>query len=126
MTRVFVIHRPIAREEISFPLEPKQTGAIVEYFRVVREEEGGEKIRAMNYFGDRETLRTQFLKIAEAIVKEFDLTDFECFRRIGEVAAGESCLLVRVAATHYDEAFRSMQEFLKSISAIDVPFQKLH
>ena len=125
MTRVFVIHRPIARDEISFPLEPKQTGAILEYFRVVREEEGGEKIRAMNYFGDRETLRTEFLKIAEPIVKEHELTDFECFRRVGEVPAGESCLLVRVAAPKYDSAFGAMQGFLKALESIEVPFQKV-
>jgi len=126
VTRVFVIQRPISRDEISFPLEPKQTGAILEYFRIVREEEGGEKIRGMNFMADREALRSNLQQLAEKIVKEFDLTDFECFRRVGEVLAGESCLLVRLAATHHDEAFRAMNEFLKQISRVEVPWQLVH
>jgi molybdopterin synthase catalytic subunit len=126
VTRVFVIQRPIARDEISFPLEPKQTGAILEYFRIVREEEGGEKIRGMNFLADRETLRSNLQQLAEKIVKEFELTDFECFRRVGEVLAGESCLLVRIAALHHDEAFRAMSEYLKQISKIDVSWQVIH
>src|SRR5439155_19520039 len=99
---------------------------IVEYFRVVRGPEDGGKIRAMNFMAARESLRAELLKLAEKTVKEFDLTDFECFRRVGEVPAGEACLLVRIAAPQYDEAFRSMQDFLKALTRVDVPWQLVH
>jgi len=119
--RVFVIHRPISRNEVGFPLEPKRTGAILEYFHVVREDEGGEPITGMKFEADREALREQILQLGNRIARDYDLTDFECFRRVGHVPAGEPCLLLRVAAVHSQEAFRAMNDFLTELRMIEVP-----
>ena len=118
--RVFVIHRPIGRDEIEFPLEPKRTGAILEYFHVVREEDGGERIRSIKFEADRELLRSTLHGLAQRISRDYELSDFECFRRVGEVPAGEPCLLVRVASAHYHEAFRAMSDFLEELREVEI------
>ena len=118
--RVFVIHRPISRNEVGFPLEPKRTGAILEYFHVVREEEGGEAISAMHFEADREELRSRLMALGNRVTKDYELTDFECFRRVGRVPTGEPCLLLRIAATHSNETFRAMQDFLEELQEIEV------
>ncbi len=120
MVRVFVIHRPIVREEIVFPLEPKRTGAILEYFQVVRGEAGGHPIRAIRFEADRELLRASLIILANRIAQHYELTEFECFRRMGEVLSGEPCLLVRVGAVHRDEAYRAMNEFLDELRSIAI------
>jgi len=126
MVRVFVIHRPIVREEIGFPLEPKITGAILEYFHVVREEGGGERIRSIRIEADRELLRATLLQLANRIASEYDLTEFECFHRVGEVHAGEPCVLLRVAAAHYHEANRAMNDFVEALRGINVSAVQIH
>ncbi|HWF44145.1 MAG TPA: molybdenum cofactor biosynthesis protein MoaE [Candidatus Kapabacteria bacterium] len=118
--RVFVIHRPISRDESGFPLEPKHTGAILEYFHVVREEDGGERISSIKFEADRELLRSTLHGLALRIARDYELTDFECFRRVGEVPAGEPCLLVRVASPHYHEAFRAMSDFLEELREVEI------
>ncbi len=118
--RVFVIHRPITRNEVSFPLEPKLTGAILEYFHVVREEQGGELVRGMRFEADRELLQARLLQLAHRVTKDYDLMDLECFRRVGEVASGEPCLLLRIAATHFSEAHRALSDFLEELRTIDI------
>ena len=120
--RVFVIHRPISRDEIGFPLEPKHTGAILEYFHIVRQE-GGDSVHAMQFDGDREFLKSQLTEAARKVTTDYELTDFECLRRVGQVPIGEPCLLVRIAALHRHEAFRAMDEFLTVLKEIDIPAQ---
>lgn len=120
MPRVFVIHRPIVREEIGFPIEPKTAGAIVEYFQLVRDSNGSGPVRAMRFEGDRERLRSELHEIALHIEQHYELTEFECFRRMGEVPAGEPCMLVRVAAQHRDEAFKAMNDFLSAVQKVEV------
>ena len=120
MPRVFVIHRPIVREEINFPIEPKSAGSIVEYFQIVKDSCGTGPVRAMRYEGDRELLRSQLMEIATRISEHYELNEFECFRRMGEVAAGEPCMLVRLAAPHRDEAFRAMNDFLAAVHKIEI------
>jgi molybdopterin synthase catalytic subunit len=127
MVRIFVIHRPIVREEIGFPLEPKITGAIIEYFHIVRQDDGGERadqscarVRSVRFEADRELLRSTLLQLANRIASEYDLTEFECFHRVGEVNAGEPSMLLRVAAAHYHEANRAMNDFLNAFRDIDI------
>jgi molybdopterin synthase catalytic subunit len=117
--RVFVIHRPIVRDEIQFPIDAKSAGSILEYFQVVKNC-GAEPIRAMRYEGDRELLRSQLHEVASRIAQHYELTEFECFRRMGEVPAGEPCMLIRLAAQHTDEAFRAMSDFLAAAQKIEI------
>ena len=65
-------------------------------------------------------LRSTLLDLANRIAQHYELTEFECFRRMGEILAGEPCLLVRIGAIHRDEAFRAMSEFLDELSTIAI------
>ncbi len=121
--RVTITHRSIDREEVRFPLEPKKTGAIVEFFGVVRDNEDGARIDAIEYEAHREMAHHQMEMIAERIAEEHGLTDFECFHRIGIVPAGEPSLLVRVAASHREEAFKAIMVFIDELKQV-VPIWK--
>jgi len=118
--RVFVIHRPIVRDEITFPIDPKSAGSILEYFQIVRDHSASGACRAVRYEGDRELLRSQLDEIASRIAQHYELAEFLCFRRMGEIPAGEPCLLVRLAAQHRDEAFRAMSDFLAAAQKIEI------
>ena len=121
--RVTITHRAIDREEIQFPLEPPHTGAIVEFFGVVRDHENDRRIEAIEYEAHKEMATHQMLRIAERLSEEHDLADFECFHRIGYVPAGEPSLLVRVASIHREAAFAAIMTFIDELKQI-VPIWK--
>jgi molybdopterin synthase catalytic subunit len=86
---------------------PAETGAIVDFWGVVRATEGETQIAGLRYEAHREMAEHQLRGVAEECAGAFDLKQLLVHHRIGFVAVGEASLLVRVGSAHRAEAFRA-------------------
>jgi molybdopterin synthase catalytic subunit len=88
-------------------LPPVETGAIVDFWGVVRATEGETQITGLRYEAHREMAEHQLRGVAEECIDAFELKQLLVHHRIGFVAVGEASLLVRVGSAHRAEAFRA-------------------
>jgi molybdopterin synthase catalytic subunit len=98
----------LVSEERIAPLSenvPEETGAIVDFWGVVRRTEDARDITGIAYEAHRPMAEHQLRAIAEQALREFNLTAVRVQHRIGFVAEGEASLLVRVGSRHRPAAF---------------------
>ena len=84
-------------------------GAVVVFHGVVRGEEAGESITALDYEANEEMARHQFGLIFAAIDKLWPVESVRLIHRVGIVSVNELSLWVEVIAPHRAEAFAACQ-----------------
>ena len=84
-------------------------GAVLIFHGVVRSEEDGEQITALDYEANEEMARHQFGLIFAAIEKRWPVESVRLIHRVGIVSVNESSLCVEVIAPHRAEAFAACQ-----------------
>lgn len=99
---------------------PKQvidlaTGAIVDFWGVVREIEGEQKIEGIEYETHWTMAEYQLNKIVARAISDFALELVIVHHRVGFVSAGESSLFVRVSGQHRAEAFNASQSIIEEL-----------
>ncbi len=98
-------------------------GAVVIFHGVVRGEEAGESITALDYEANEEMARHQFGLIFVAIDKHWTVESVCLIHRVGIVSVNEPSLWVEVIAPHRAEAFAACQ-FLINEMKEKVPIWK--
>jgi molybdopterin synthase catalytic subunit len=101
---VLLTDAPLALADTSPPAE---TGAVVDFYGVVRATEADAQITGLRYEAHREMAEHQLRAIADECTRTFELKQLVVHHRIGFVAVGEASLLVRVGSRHRAEAFRA-------------------
>ena len=98
-------------------------GAVVIFHGVVRGEEAGESITALDYEANEEMARHQFGMIFAEIDKRWPVESLRLIHRVGIVSVNEPSLWVEVIAPHRAEAFAACQ-FLINEMKLKVPIWK--
>ena len=98
-------------------------GAVVIFHGVVRGEEAGESITALDYEANEEMARHQFGMIFAEIDKRWPVESVRLIHRVGIVSVNEPSLWVEVIAPHRAEAFTACQ-FLINEMKEKVPIWK--
>ena len=98
-------------------------GAVVVFHGVVRGEEAGESITALDYEANEDMARHQFGLIFAAIDKRWPIESVRLIHRVGIVSVNEPSLWVEVIAPHRAEAFAACQ-FLINEMKEKVPIWK--
>ncbi len=119
---IALIDRPIERPRIPFPLEGG-SGAVVEFFGVVRGREGGEPIAALDYEAYLSMAQKELERIAEEAGERGLCHDLVLIHRVGTVPAGEPSLYLRVTTERRGSAFRIAEEVIRRLK-VDVPIWK--
>ena len=99
------------------------TGAVVEFAGVVRGEEEGVPIAALDYEAYEPMARAEMERLAQELSAEYPCQRMEVHHRIGRVPAGEASILVRIEAKHRAEAFGMLSAFMDRLKR-DVPIWK--
>lgn len=86
---------------------PRETGAVVDFWGVVRATENDTQIAGLRYEAHREMAEHQLRLIADECLRTFELKLLLVHHRIGFVRAGEASLLVRVGSRHRAVAFQA-------------------
>ena len=84
-------------------------GAVVTFHGVVRGEENGAPITAIDYEANEPMAQHQFELIFEAMEKQWPLESVRLIHRLGVVPVNEPSLWVEVVAAHRAEAFAACQ-----------------
>ena len=85
------------------------SGAVVEFWGVVRRLETGREIEGIDYEAHREMAAHQLRRIAENASEKFELKLVIVHHRIGFIAVGEPSLFVRAVSPHRRDGFRASQ-----------------
>jgi molybdopterin synthase catalytic subunit len=120
------IHVEITREVLCVrgtASEAGGIGAVVEFAGVVRGEEGGTAIAALDYEAYETMARSEMEKIARDLAGQFPCESIEVVHRTGRVPVGEASIVVRIEAKHRAEAFGMLAEFMNRMKR-DVPIWK--
>jgi molybdopterin synthase catalytic subunit len=98
-------------------------GAVVEFAGMVRGEEDGLAIAALDYEAYEAMARSEMQRIAAELSRAYPCRSLEVTHRIGRVTVGEASILVRIEAKHRAEAFGMLAEFMDRLKR-DVPIWK--
>jgi molybdopterin synthase catalytic subunit len=122
-----LIHITLSLEELKpaavpFP-EDGATGAIVEFYGIVRGHEQDREIGALHYEAYEEMARKQFEKIIAELNALHPIHSIALTHRIGPVPVGQPSLHVRVRSAHRAEAFAFASRLIDRMKQ-DVPIWK--
>ena len=86
---------------------PDETGAVVDFWGVVRRTEDQLEITGIHYEAHRTMAEYQLTLLARETAERFELSRVFVQHRIGFVAAGEASLFVRIGSRHRAAAFHA-------------------
>lgn len=98
-------------------------GAVVEFAGLVRGEEDGVAIAALDYEAYEAMARSEMERIARELAADFPCRSMELIHRTGRVPVGQASILVRIEAKHRAEAFGMLVAFMDRLKR-DVPVWK--
>jgi molybdopterin molybdotransferase len=114
--------RPIA-ENILSPRQPGAVGAWLEFRGVVRGEENGRTIRALEYEAYPEMAGREIRRLLQEISARHPCRAAKVIHRVGVIPVGETAIYVGVASPHRGEAIALLAEFMDRLKQ-DVPIWK--
>jgi molybdopterin synthase catalytic subunit len=82
-----------------------ETGAVVDFWGIVRATENGAEIRGIEYEAHAAMAEHQLGSVAREAAARFGLSSISICHRIGFVGVGEASLLVRIGTGHRAEGF---------------------
>jgi molybdopterin synthase catalytic subunit len=86
-----------------------ETGAIVDFWGIVRRMEGQSAIAAIDYEAHAAMAEHQMRALAVAAVERFGLSEVRIVHRVGVVGVGEASLFVRVGSRHRAAALHACE-----------------
>lgn len=102
---------------------PSGAGAWVEFRGVVRGEEAGRAIAALEYEAYAPMAEREMRRILEDLARQHPCLAARVVHRVGQVPVGEAAIYVGVAARHRAEAFAVLTAFMDRLKQ-DVPIWK--
>ena len=100
-----------------------ETGALVEFYVMVRETEGGAKVPALHYEAYAAMAEKVMREKIELLEKTHPCQAIHIIHRLGRVPQGESAIYVGIQSRHRREGFLFLQEFMDELKK-DVPIWK--
>ena len=123
MSEVFarVTDTPIDVSAVQAAVDAPDCGAIVLFHGVIRNHDGGESVRALDY--SSHPLAEQLL--ADVVREESERTGLQlaAWHRVGALAIGDSALVAAAASAHRREAFNAIEALVERIKS-EVPIWK--
>ena len=110
-------------ETILPPGQPGAVGAWLEFRGVVRSEENGRTIRALEYETYPEMAGREIRRLLQEISARHPCRAAKVIHRVGVIPAGETAIYVGVASPHRGEAIALLAEFMDRLKQ-DVPIWK--
>ena len=116
--------QPIARpQKWAVPCEP-ETGSLVEFYGIVRETEGADKIASLQYEAYASMAEKVMREKIALLEKKHPCQAIRIVHRLGLIPKGESAIYVGIQSRHRREGFLFLQEFMDEFKK-DVPIWKL-
>ncbi len=121
---IALTQEPIARPQAWAIPVGAETGALVEFFGIVRETEGAEKIPGLHYEAYASMAEKVMREKIALLEKKHPCQAIRIVHRLGLVPVGESAIYVGIQSRHRREGFLFLQDFMDEFKK-DVPIWKL-
>lgn len=121
---VEVIDWPISPVPAVPPALAGPTGALAEFRGLVRDDEGGHPIGALEYEAYSPMAERVMERLARKIADRCGILSARIVHRVGIVPVGEAAIHIVVAARHRGPAFVFLAEFMDRLKQ-DVPIWKI-
>ena len=104
----------------------ESAGAVVCFLGVVRREEEGNSIRALEYETFQRMAEHQFQQLFDQVEKRWPVQSVRLAHRVGVVKVNEPSLWVEVVAPHRGEAFAACQWLIDEMKRLVPIWKKPH
>jgi len=101
-------------------------GAVCLFVGVVRDENRGRTVVAIDYEAYEEMALPLLQEIAEETLRLHPVTEVRLVHRLGRLAVGEASVAVAVASPHRDEAFAACRRAIDAVKARVPIWKKEH
>ena len=115
---------PITRPQTWRVPVDSETGSLVEFYGIVRETEGTEKISSLRYEAYAAMAEKVMREKIATLEKKHPCRAIRIVHRLGIIPIGESAIYVGIQSRHRREGFLFLQEFMDEFKK-DVPIWKL-
>lgn len=124
-TQVFVklTRTPIELDSLFAFVSSPQAGAIVSFVGTVREVSYGKEVKELTYEAYEPMAEKELARIADEMMKRWQLCKVAIVHRIGELKVGEIAVAILVSAPHRADAFEATRHAIERIKEI-VPIWK--
>ncbi|MBK0417613.1 molybdenum cofactor biosynthesis protein MoaE [Leucobacter sp. CSA1] len=119
--RARVTELPIDDAAVRAAVDSPECGAVVMFHGVIRNHDGGEGVRALDYSAHPEAER--FLAAVVADEQRRTGLRLAAVHRIGSLRIGDAALVAAASAAHRAEAFAAIERLVERIKA-EVPIWK--
>ncbi len=120
---IVLTQQPIARPQMWPVPHGAETGSLVEFYGIVRETEGSDKISSLNYEAYASMAEKVMREKITLLEKKHPCQAIRIVHRLGSVPTGESAIYVGIQSKHRREGFLFLQEFMDEFKK-DVPIWK--
>jgi len=110
-------------DEVLRKIRNKRTGAIVSFVGVVREDDSGRKIKALEMETYKGMVEKELSDLRDKAMKKFNLEEVTIIHRVGSLSPGDNIVLIAVASGHRKEAFAGAEFLIDELKKV-VPLWK--
>lgn len=121
---ITLTHEPIGRVGSLAPALQALAGAQLEFLGVVRDQEDGRPIAALEYEAYPDMAAREMQRIVDELAGLHRCLAVTVIHRVGVIPVGEAAICVRVAAEHRGEAIAFLTAFMDRLKQ-DVPIWKV-
>lgn len=118
-----ITNQPIALEDVIHAVKADNTGAIVPFLGIVRDNTGGRKVSYLEYEAYPRMAEMKMAEIACEIFEKWGLDRVAMIHRIGRLKIGEVSVAVAIAAPHRKDGFEACKYAMDRLKQI-VPIWK--
>ncbi len=109
MIDIQIKQEPLSLNDCMTFVQEESVGGIVHFVGTVRNQTQGKKVLRLEFESYIPMAKKEMKKIAEEILKKWDIKKIAIHHRIGVLEVGEIPVIITVSAAHRKEAFEACQ-----------------
>ncbi|MEO3805707.1 molybdenum cofactor biosynthesis protein MoaE [Nonomuraea sp. B1E8] len=113
---------PLSVDEVLAAVGDHAAGGTTIFVGTVREQDQGKQVTRLSYSA-HPSAEAELRQVAEKVAADFPVTALAAVHRVGDLALGDTAVIVAVAAPHRDEAFKASRRLIDELKA-HVPIWK--
>lgn len=107
-----ITREPISPERLVSRVKTDDSGCVVTYVGLIRQNSRGKKVRSVEYQDPSGTAASRLQEIADEARQKWAVENIAITHRIGKLKVGDINLVVAVASAHRQEGFAASQHII--------------
>jgi molybdopterin synthase catalytic subunit len=104
---VKIVHAPIQPDQIISQAKSSDSGCVVTYVGLIRDNSHGKAVRSVEYRDAGGQAETRLKKLAEEIMQKYPVNNLAMCHRVGELKVGDINIVFAFACGHRQEGFEA-------------------